>query len=303
MTSLLAVDEDRGRLAGLAAVLLALFVFLLLSRFDWSAGVEMIISGLASSAVLAVAMMVQRPAGDVPPGWLSAILVAGFVLEILFLVSLADVFGANTDDIQSGTIVWITLWLAGVFFLLSQRHNSAVCTLLAAGSVAVGLVAAVDWIFSPEAATTFRWVLLLEAIALFAAGFVLYEPRGRHGVVLVVLSGVAILGIAVTYVGLLFVLGDSGSGEKVNAWWEIVTLLFGLALAFFAAHTREPGPGYAAAAVLAAFASLANLGADEKFLGWPLVLLVLTGAAIAAFLRGPAPPASAPAETTREVRV
>ena len=303
MNRMLAVDDDRGRLAGLAAVLLAVFVFLLLTRFEWAAGVELIISGVAAAALLVPLLTLDRPAADPPPGWLSAILVAAFALEFGFLISLADVLGANTDDVASGTLVWIAIVLTGTFLVLSQRHNSAVCTLLAAASAVVGVLAAIDWIFSPEAATTFRWVLFVEALALFAAGYALYEPRGRHGVVLVVLSGVAIVAIAFTYAGALFVLTEGEGGENVTAWWEIVMLLFGVSIAAFAAFTREPGPGYAAAAVLLAFAALANFGAEEKFLGWPLVLLVLTAAAIAAFLRGAAPPATGPGDTTREVRV
>jgi hypothetical protein len=305
MDRLLAVDDDRGRLAGLGAVLLAVFVFLLLTRMDWSAGVDMIVSGVAAAALLGPAWALAPAGGDAPPaGWLSAILVAGFALELGFLISLADVLGANTDDVQSGTIVWITLLLTVVFGMLSLRRNSAVCTLLAAAAAAVGVVAAVDWIFSPETATTFRWVLFGEGLALFAAGAAAQASRGRHGVVLVVLSGVAVLAITVTYFGVVVVFGETDAVENITAWWEIVTLAFGMSLALFAAHTREPGPGYAAAALLFAFATLTNAGVEDKFLGWPLFMLILTGAVIAAFLRGAGPsPGSAAADTTREVRL
>jgi hypothetical protein len=307
MNRLLAVDDDRGRLAGLAAVLLALFVYTLLSRYpDWAAGVVFLITAVATAAVLGPAVALDRRPGP-PPGWLSAMLVAGFALATGALLSLADVLGADRGDLQSSTATWVGLLLAGAFALIALRRDSAICTLLAAASLVVALVAGVDWIFSPDSATTFRWIFLVEAALLAAAGVALYGDRGRHGVVLVVLSGLVVLAIAASFGVSLISLGDGPIEGGPSGWWELVILAFGLGLAFFAAHTREPGPGYVAAILLLAFTFLQVGGAQEKLTWWPLLLLLGTGGAIAAFLagtgRGGPGTAAAPVETEREVRL
>ncbi|HEV2812124.1 MAG TPA: hypothetical protein VGW10_02630 [Solirubrobacteraceae bacterium] len=348
MPDVLRLDDDRGRFAGLAAILAALFVYALLSRNeDWSAFVDLLLTGVPAAALLAVAVG-RAPEAGPPPGWVSAMLVAGFALSVGALFSLADLLGANTDDLQSSTATWVALILAGVFGYIALRRNSAICTLLAAGSAVVALLTAVDWIFSPEKTSTFRYVLLVEGLVLLAAGIALYRDRdgafgagartadttagaaavhagdhrrdpdrGRHGVVLTVLAGIAVLGLALTFavdfIAPLFAGEGEGGGEGVAWGWEIVVLAFGIGLAAFSAVTREPGPGYAAALLLSAFISLIAI-AEDGFFGWPLVLLLLLlGAAAAALRPGDGPPGARvgtgtgegppPAETTREVRL
>ena len=312
MAALTHIDDDRGRFAGLAAILLAVFAFVLLARNeDWKAGVDLLVTGIPAALVLAVAVARRRHAGP-PPGWISAMLVAGFALSTVALFSLADLFGANTDDLDSSTATWIAAVLAAGYALIALRRDSAICTLLAAAAAVVAGVAAVDWIFSPETTSTFRYVLLVEGIVLLAAGIALWRRRGRgagddrhlggdrhgadgrhvgggrHGVVLTVLAGLVIFALAVTFVEDFFTPFFGGEGESARevAWgWELVVLVFGLALAAFAAVTREPGPGYAAALLLATFVALAAVG--EDFVGWPLVLLVLLAAAIAGAVVAP----------------
>jgi peptidoglycan/LPS O-acetylase OafA/YrhL len=288
MAALTHIDDDRGRFAGLAAILLAVFAYALLSRFeDWKSGVDLLVTGIPAVVVLAVAIAHRRHAGP-PPGWISAMLVAGFALSTVALFSLADVLGANTDDVESSTVTWIAVVLALGFGFIARRRSSAICTLLAAAAAVVAIVAAVDWAFSPESPSTFRYVLLVLGIVLLAAGVAVYRDRGRHGVVLVVLSGLVILVMIVTFAQELIapIFGDGGDAPGGIAWgWELAVLAFGIALAAFAVHTREPGPGYAAAILLSTFTALAAAG--DGFVGWPLVLLVLLAAAIAGAVAGP----------------
>ncbi len=312
MAALTHIDDDRGRFAGLAAVLLAVFAFVLLARNeDWKAGVDLLVTGIPAALVLTAAIARRRHEGP-PPGWISAMLVAGFALSTVALFSLADLLGANTDDLESSTVTWIAVLLAAGFAFIALRRDSAICTLLAAAAAVVAVVAAVDWIFSPEGTTTIRYVLLVEGIVLLAAGIALYRRRGghigddrqiggdrhagaaghhggwRHGVVLTVLSGLVIVTLALTFAQDFLTPIFGGEDESIGevAWgWELVVLVFGLALAAFAAVTREPGPGYAAALLLLTFVTLAAAG--DGFVGWPLVLLVLVVAAIAGAVARP----------------
>ena len=154
MAALTRLDDDRGRFAALAAVLVAVFVSSLLTRNeDLGAGVDLLLTGVPAALALAVALARPREAGP-PPGWVSALLVVGFVLSTGALFSLADVLGADTSDAASSTVTWIALVLGGAFGFVAVRRNSAVWTFLAAVSLVVAVVAAVDWIFSPESATT-----------------------------------------------------------------------------------------------------------------------------------------------------
>ena len=312
MKRLLHVDDDRGLLAAVAAIFLGLFVSQLLSRFpDWAAGVDLAIVGVAALLVLGPAVALEPRPGP-PPGWLSALLVVGFGLTAGSLFILADLLGANTDDLETSTATWIAVILALAFAFIAIRRDSAICTFLAALAAVTAVLTGLDWIFSPDGVSTYRYVLLGLGLLLAAAGAYLFRrheaPRRRHSVLLVVLSGLVILGLAGTLPeGLGGFFFDEGGSEGVKPTWEAIVLAFGVGLAAFAAWTREPGPGYVAAALLFAFLTFAAMGADEKFLWWPLALLVAALAALAAFLRpggrDDRPPREDPADVSREVRL
>jgi hypothetical protein len=322
MPDLARIDDERGRFAGLAAILLGVFVFALIARnSDWSAFVDLLFFGISAAAVIAPAYLIPQREGP-PPGWLSAMMVVGFFLTAGMWVSLADLLGANTDDLHSSTVTWISVFLAAEFAFLALRRDSAICTLLAATAAVVAILALVDWVFSPDGASTFRYILIVEGIALVAGGAAIYRERGRHGVVLVALGGIAVFLMSFTFVSGLFTPFDiGGEGPSGPGWgWELVVLAFGLGIAAWAALTREPGPGYVAGLLLLAFVGLSTVG-EDAFVGWPLVLLLLFAAALAGFLRpgdgtgpgaarveapagGGTPTTTAPPpETTRETRL
>lgn len=313
MRRLLLVDDDRGLFAALAAVFLALFVSQLLSRFpEWGAGADFAIVAAAAVVVLGPALALERRPGP-PPGWLSALLVVGFGLTAGALFTLADLLGANTEDLETSTATWIAAALAVAFALIAVRRDSAICTFLAAFAAVVAVMTGVDWIFSPEGVSTYRYVLLGLGLVLAAAGLFVFrrdaDARRRHGVLLVVLSGIVILALSLTLgngIAWFFLGGGLGGGGGIKPTWEAIVLGFGLGLAAFSAWTREPGPGYVAAALLFAFVALVEIGAREEFLWWPLVLLLATLAALAAFLRPGRDRARRdedPADVSREVRL
>ena len=382
--------DDRGVARGLGAVLLAVTIYVTLTRFgeDWKAFPEFLISALAAGVVLFLALRHRGhsdardragrgpggvgsgaggPGGSggagavavggpeaggpgahghaapsatpeddrygwiVPPGWQSAMLVSGFVLSAIALVFLADLLGADTQDLQSGTVTWVSLVLAVGFAVIALRTGSAICIFLAALALVTMVLAAIDWIFSPEEPDTYRWILLLLTIGLLAAGAVLYRQRPRHGTVVVVVGGLTLLALgfllAAESLGAQFggVGGAGGAADGAGTGWELVILIGAVALTLFAIATREPGPGYVAAFVLLTFVALVAEPNDDdaSLIGWPIILLLLAAAALAAGFRpggdddngghrdrgagsgGPvvAGPRDDPGDTTREVRL
>jgi peptidoglycan/LPS O-acetylase OafA/YrhL len=299
---------DRGPLAGVAAVLLAVSVYLLLGRFDekWGPGIHLVLAGAAAAAVLVLALRQTegRFAADQPTGWTSAMLVAGFALSAWALLNLADILGGSKDEPAAGTITWIALLLALAFAAFSMRFDSAICAFLAAVAAVIAVVAAVQWIFEPEEPTTFRWVLLVLAVVLAVAGAAVRDARPRHGTLLIDVAGLSILAIVVTYVGVFFSFSTTINGDNTSTWWELVVLAGGVALAAFSIMSREPGPGYIGALVLAGFVVMAVSSGDEpSIIGWPLVLLLLTAAAFAAAFRPGDEPEQRRDETVHEVRL
>jgi hypothetical protein len=286
MGALLRTDDDRGPMVAAGLVTLAVAVFLIDIRFttDWSAGGRLVVTALP--AVLALGVAWFAPQVEVPPPWLSAILVAELVLVLLALGNLADALGANGQFSTSGSLTWVGLLVTILAVVSSRRHNSAVMALLAGLVGTVTLLAAVDWIFDlGSPLRTFRWLLMLTAILLGAGGMAVRATRPRHGVALVNAAGLVTLGLALTFaVGAIA--SPFGGGATAGWGWELFVLLVGAALVGFAMANKEPGPGYLGGVVLLAFVLMAaNSGESPSLVGWPLVLLLVATALLALGLR------------------
>jgi hypothetical protein len=180
---MLQTDNDRGPMVAAGLVTLAVAVLLVDIRFtiDWSAGGRLVVTAIPALLALGVAWF--APQDDVPPPWLSAILVVELVLVLLALGNLADALGADGEFQTSGSLTWVGLLATTLAVVSSRRHNSAVMALLAGVVGTVTLLAAVDWIFDLDSPLrTFRWFLMLSAILLGAGGMSVRSSRPRHGV-------------------------------------------------------------------------------------------------------------------------
>jgi hypothetical protein len=300
--SVLRPDPARGNVLAAASVALALTVFFLNERFDssWGAGIHLLYSALAALLIVGLAFGAPR-AGGRPPAWLSTLFVASYPLVLAALGNLADLVGSDEPFGATGTFTWVGLLLAVLMFAYATSFDSGISTLLGAVTLVIVGVTFVDWAFSPDGATTFRWVLLLLALALGAAGAARRASAEHHAVGFVNAAGLAVLGIAITYAiesfGLF--LGDGSSAHGATGW-ELVLLAGGAALLCYAAVARQSGPGYVGAANLVAFFLLASSpgGDGPSLIGWPLVLLIVTAALLAAGLRrgDAATPAAAPGD-------
>jgi hypothetical protein len=288
------IDPARGQLIAAGAIALTVAVLVTEIRFDteWSAGGRLALSGLAALVVLAIAVRAPR-APDEPSPWVSAVLVCAFVLIVGALSDLADLLGADDQLSGSGTLTWVGLLVTALFARFAVQRDSAICTLLAAVTGTGTVLAFTDWVFGLDNPLgTFRWLLLVLTVALFAAGVAQLDARPRHAVALIDAAGLAAFGIALTvavnaFVGLF---GAEDSSVGIGWGWELAVLASGAALAAVAVLRRVPGPGYLAALDLFAFGLLtAATNDDASLVGWPIVLFAAAVALLFAALRPPPP--------------
>lgn len=303
--ALLRPHPHRGDLIAAGAVPFALAIVLLNVRMDdeWGSGIHLVITGLACALVLGMGFLAQRePGHEAPRAYQTVLLLAGLTLLAIALGRLAEVLGADDGLGSSGALTWTSAVFASVAAVAAWgRIDSPICALVEFVAGGVFVLAFVDWVFSPESANTFRWILLV-LIAGFVAGHLYWrERKRRHAVHFVNAAGIAGLALGASLLGGIFgaaVAGAFAGGETVvddpGTWWELVLLAVGLGLVAYAAVDREPGPGYLGFSVLALFALLGGLPGEDgaSIVGWPLLLLLAGAAALAAGLRPlrPLPP-------------
>jgi hypothetical protein len=295
----------RGDLIAAGAVPFTLAIVLLNIRMDatWGRGIHLVITALACGLVLGMGLLAEREE-EHPRAYQTVLLLAGLTLLAIALVRWAQVLGSGHPLSSSGALTWMTLVFAAVAAVPAWgRIDSPICALVELLAGGLFLLAFVDWVFAPDGPTTLRWLLVL-LIAVYVAGHLYWrERKRRHAVHFVNAAGVAAIVLAVSFLaallgGGLFILEGTYRPPRTldpGTWWELVLLAAGVGLVAYAAVDREPGPGYLGFVVLVLFAVLAGLpGSDgASIVGWPLLLLLAGGAALAAGLRPsrPLPPA------------
>jgi hypothetical protein len=294
----------RGDLIAAGAVPFTLAIVLLNIRMDatWGRGIHLVITALACGLVLGMGLLAEREE-EHPRAYQTVLLLAGLTLLAIALVRWAQVLGSGHPLSSSGALTWMTLVFAAVAAVPAWgRIDSPVCALVELLAGGLFLLAFVDWVFAPDGPTTLRWLLALLIVVYVAGHLYWRERKRRHAVHFVNAAGVAAIVLGATFLGALFggfafaVQGASGElPPDPGTWWELVLLAAGVGLVAYAAVDREPGPGYLGFVVLVLFALLAGLpGRDgASIVGWPLLLLLAGGAAVAAGLRParPLPPA------------
>lgn len=280
----LAPKPFRGDLIAAGGVALSLGLVLLDTRVqdDWPVGVRFVILALGAALLLGMAWLAPVE-GDAPRMYVSALLVAAFPLLAFALGELADLLGGSLGS--DGTVLWVGLLVAAKYGAYAWRRNSAICTLLAAASLVVALMAAWSFAFDPNGVTPYQWLAVLSMVVLALAAIILRDRHRPHAVSLVDVAGLAALLLAsLVSVDVVF---DAFGGEGVSSpsapWgWKLVLLAAGFGLVAYGAVDRERGPVWLGVAVLTAFVLVAGEG---NLLWWPCILLVIGGAAIAAGLR------------------
>jgi len=288
----------RGDLIAAGAVPLALGVLLVNVRFQgqWGTGILFVVTALACALVLGMGLLSPLE-GERPRAYQQVLLLAGLLLGFVALLRLAHVLGADAPLAGAGSRTWIFLVVLLGAGWVAHARRSAICALVAALGGIVAVLSFVEWAFKPSGPATTRWVLLALAIALVLAALARRDVERRESVYLIDAAGVAILALGVTFLGAAVVafspipqsaLHFFGIPTSVpGGGWKLVLLAAGLGLVAYAGVDREPGPAYLGALVLLVFVALVGIpsagGASLWF--WPLVLVLLGGAAVGAGLR------------------
>jgi hypothetical protein len=260
------------------------------SRFSdtWGKGIHLVYT---LAAAIAVTMLARQTTvtGERPAGWQSVFYVASIALALLALGRLANVLGADNPFNSSGTVVWVGLLVVALALSYYNDKSSGISLLLAVIATAVVALNFVNWVFSPDGPNTFRWILLLLTVAFGAIGVMSRADRKRS-VAFINGAGLTLLGLAITFAltGLAGVFSSGGASFAGAGWgWELILLIGGFALLVYSSHEAQSGPGYLGVANLLAFIALASPPSSDgaSLIGWPLVLLLITGGLLAAGLR------------------
>jgi hypothetical protein len=285
LRALITPKPFRGDLIAAGGAALCLGLVLLDTRVqdDWAVGVRFVV--LLAGAALLLAMAWLAPVeGSTPRMYVSALLVAAFPLLVFALIELSILLGAG-DDLSPGATTWIALLVAAKYAAFAVRRGSAISTFLAGASAVVALLAAWSWIFDPQSATPLEWLCLVSILVLTYGAVVLRDHHKPHAVALIDVAGLAALllaGIISVDVVVETISGQGLSSPSAPWGWKLVLVAVGFGLVAYGAVDRERGPVWLGVAVLTAFVLLASGG---NLLWWPLILLVIGVAAIAAGLR------------------
>lgn len=294
---------------------------------DWAAFPLLLVVAIPCAIVFALGAMAALATGAVAR-WHAVLMVAGVLLSVLAFGQLWDVVGIDTDSAGFGFL--LSACVAALAAFAAFGVGAAYQALLAALAGIAAWLFFFEMILDDPSATAFRWLLLVLCVVYAAMAFALRRREAPHAPELVTAAG--IVGVLVGLVGLvdgagsvlgavLFEAQDLPGGEGQSFIWDVFLLVFSLALVAYAVVATERGPAYVGFFGLLAFAFIQGLEVnallegeepDSSFLGWPLILILVGAAALAAGAAGrrpppagsrvPAGPRSPDPETTYDVR-
>jgi hypothetical protein len=232
-------------------------------------------------------------------------MVTGVLLSVLAFGQLWDLVGVNTDSSGFGFLIFVCV--AGLAAFASFRVGAAYQALLAALAGIGAWLFFFDMILDEPGVTAFRWLLLVLCVVYVVAALALREREASQAPELVTAAGIAavlvgtigVLAGAGEAIGALFLGQTAVEGEGQSFVWDVWLLLISLVLVAYGAVAYARGPAYVGFVGLLAFALIqgAEVNAllegeepDSSFAGWPLILLLVGAAGLAAGAVGRRPP-------------
>ncbi len=236
-----------------------------------------------------------------PQPWQAVLLLAAVLLSPVALFQLLEVLGGDMDNsLHSAWIFVLVAALAGyAAFVLGAVYQALVASL----ALSYAWLSLADAVLDEPSVGTFRVLLIIAAVALIAGSVALRRRSMVQAPELITAAGIVaviagLLGVFDSLAGLTGgLLSGSPDSEGQSAFWDIALLAVSLALVGYGARVGARGPAYVGAVGLLAFTLIVGLelagllegDADGKLVGWPLLLLLGGGAALAAGL-GLTPP-------------
>jgi hypothetical protein len=292
----------------LGGVLLALGAAILFARKgnDWAAFPLLIVVAVPCAVVFGLGALGALATGEVAR-WHAVLMVAGVLLSILAFGQLWDTVGVNDETSGFGFLIFACVAALAAF--ASFGVGAAYQALLAALAGIAAWLFFVDMILDDPGVTAFRWLLLVLAVIYAAAAFALRQSDAPQAPELVTAAGIAavlvgIIGVLAgsgEAIGALF-FGDSPVGTEGQSFiWDLWLLLISLGLVAYGAVAHARGPAYVGFVGLLAFgifqgaevnALLEGDEPDSSFVGWPLILLLIGAAGLAAGAMGRRPPSA-----------
>lgn len=308
-------QRDVLRLAGALIFAAGVLVLLVRKGEDWADFPLLLVVGIPCALLYGLGIGALRigPGDDshheadrlALPAWRATALVLGILFVALTVSQLIETIGGDTD--KSGWVFVIFLVTAAAAAYAAAEHGLRYGALLAGLALIVSWIALWDALVEPSA-TAIRWLFLIIGAALAFAALRFHAEDRREAPELVTAAGVAGLAAGVTALvalGGLFIGGalssalgtepDISGGSQQGDEWNVFLLVLAVALIWYGARAPWRGPAYVGA--IALFVFIFSVGEDigslvqgddpgTGVMGWPLLLLVLGGAALAAGLLG-----------------
>ena len=290
----------------LGGVLFALGAVVLFARKgdDWAAFPLLIAVAVPCAIVFGLGALGALAGGEVAR-WHAVLMVTGVLLSVLAFGQLWDTVGVNTDTSGFGFLIFACV--AGLAAFASFGVGAAYQALLAAVAGIGAWVFFFDMILDEPGATAFRWLMLLLCLVYAGLAFALRDREAPQAPEFVTAAGIAAVSVGLIGVlagagpvlGTLFFGGTPAEGEGQSFIWDLWLLLASLGLVAYGAVARARGPAYVGFVGLLAFVILqgAEVSAliegeepDGSFVGWPLILLLVGAAGLAAGAIGRRPP-------------
>lgn len=283
--------------------------------------------------VLALDLSAPRSQEKARP-WQSVLVVTSILLGPVVLFQFLDWIGASTPHLLLDAAVFALVALGAAF--AAQRARVSYAALLAGLSILVAWLLIWDEIIGHPSANAYRWLLVFGAALLFLIAFRLFRTgaigapevatAGGVSAVAAGVFGVVVGAVAGVYGAFTRVFESSGGKHSalvrptaighVNSsgfqhfFWDIYLLVISLALVWIGSRIRFRGLGYVGGFGLFAFlvSVIAQITRIEvgraptgSVVGWPLALLLVGAAALAASIYSRGDEQAPPHAPTRSV--